>query len=374
MKIIHFSLGKANPESKDVVNKVIYELASTQVSLGYSVEFWGITHNPTINFPERNFETSLFQDQRNKFRLDPQLEIALDTFPENEPVIFHLHGGFIPQLYSLSRLLKSRNLQYIITPHGSYNTQALKHSYLRKKVYSFLFEKALVKQAAYVHLIGESEVAGTLYQFGIVPIKLISYGQTPIINEYVPEIKSSDRIFGYAGRLDAYGKGLTILLKAFALYCQSDQPKAQLQLIGSGNDQQQLIKLCKKLNIEDRVCFLGALYGNEKWQAIAAFDFFILPSRNEGMPSEALEALSLGIPCIVSKQTNLGTVIRDTKTGIELKTIAPEAIMGSLKLANTWSATDLQNMKERCKRTIITYFDWKNSARELTKIYRSAFD
>ena len=46
MEIIHLILGKANPNRMNGVNKVVHELATTQVEKGISAEVWGITDNP----------------------------------------------------------------------------------------------------------------------------------------------------------------------------------------------------------------------------------------------------------------------------------------------------------------------------------------
>ena len=102
-KIIHVVLGKANPNRMNGVNKVVNRLATTQVELGHDVEVWGITKDTTHNYPERNYETILFQDQQFKFLLDAQLKKAIENL-NKETVTFHLHGGYLLQFFSLSRV------------------------------------------------------------------------------------------------------------------------------------------------------------------------------------------------------------------------------------------------------------------------------
>ena len=41
----------------------------------------------------------------------------------------------------------------------------------------------------------------------------------------------------------------------------------------------------------------------------------ILPSRSEGMPNVVLEAMSIGIPCMVSPHTNMKEVILASNSG-----------------------------------------------------------
>jgi glycosyltransferase involved in cell wall biosynthesis len=52
-------------------------------------------------------------------------------------------------------------------------------------------------------------------------------------------------------------------------------------------------------------------------------DYLILSSRNEGLPGVLLEALILRVPCINSKDTNIGSYMTDSFSGIMLKENAP---------------------------------------------------
>ena len=163
-KIVHIVLGKANPERLNGVNKVVHFLAESQFNIGYQVELWGISFSDSHNYPGRNFKTILFKDNKSKFRIDKNLKEQISKQDEN--TIFHFHGGFIPQFYSISRILNRKNLKYILTPHGAYNIIALEKSKLRKKIYITLFEKKLVRDAFKLHLIGKSEITGVNLIFG----------------------------------------------------------------------------------------------------------------------------------------------------------------------------------------------------------------
>ena len=59
-----------------------------------------------------------------------------------------------------------------------------------------------------------------------------------------------------------------------------------------------LVKLVKKNNLEEKVLFLG--YLENPWQKIACADLFLLPSRWEGTPNAALEALACGTRVIAT--------------------------------------------------------------------------
>ena len=57
-----------------------------------------------------------------------------------------------------------------------------------------------------------------------------------------------------------------------------------------------LLKKVKNLNIEDKVKFLGKIL--KPYDLVAGADYFILPSRWEGLPNCVLESLALGTPVL----------------------------------------------------------------------------
>lgn len=67
--------------------------------------------------------------------------------------------------------------------------------------------------------------------------------------------------------------------------------------------------------MEDLIEYKGGIYGDEKERRLREADLFILTSRYEGMPMGVLEALSYGIPCILTPGTNMADEIDDVKAG-----------------------------------------------------------
>ena len=61
--------------------------------------------------------------------------------------------------------------------------------------------------------------------------------------------------------------------------------------------------------------YLGAIYGEGKLEQFVKCDYFIHTSRYEGMPMAVLEALSFGIPCIVTDKTNMEEIINEANGG-----------------------------------------------------------
>lgn len=101
--------------------------------------------------------------------------------------------------------------------------------------------------------------------------------------------------FVAAGRLHRQ-KGFDRLLPMFAELPAS----ARLCILGDGIEREALAQQAGALGIADRVSVPG--FRSDPWPAIAGADAFLLPSRWEGMPNAALEALALGIPVIATPE------------------------------------------------------------------------
>lgn len=316
MKIIHLLLGKANPSRMNGVNNVVHSLASEQVRQGLSVEVWGITKNISELGYRPSFPLRLFPAVEKWFFLSPELELA---FSEVKDAVFHLHGGFINEMYLVSQCLKERSIPFVFTPHGTYMKGAIaKSNSFLKNVYFSLREKKLLKNASKVHFLGESESDTISKEWLKNKIEIIPNGcisMEEIINE--PKERKSIR-FGFCGRLDNYHKGLDLLFDAFQNYLFKGG-EGTLELIGDGPDRFKLLKRAKEGKYDKRIVFHGKVFGRTKEILINSFDVFVHTSRHEGMPVAVLEAAQLGVPAIVSKETNLSSYYNEYNAGYVLK-------------------------------------------------------
>jgi glycosyltransferase involved in cell wall biosynthesis len=261
MEIIHIVLGKANPNRMNGVNKVVYQMAVKQAEMQTKVSVWGITADLSTNFEERNFETRLFLKSKNPFKINTELKKALLSKKEN--TIFHIHGGWIPVFSSIEKLLHKNNLPFVFTPHGAYNIIAMKRSFWSKRLYFYLYEKSLLKNATKIHCIGKSETVGlrTLYKNNKTVLTPYGFENTTALS--IENSKNENVVFGFIGRLDIYTKGLDTLIIAFKRITKT-HPKAQLWIVGSSNEKDRLNKMIIKNNLKKNVTLFGGKFGIEK--------------------------------------------------------------------------------------------------------------
>lgn len=98
-----------------------------------------------------------------------------------------------------------------------------------------------------------------------------------------------------AGRLE-YQKAHEVLLRAFA---QSGLWRTHaLVILGKGSRLNELHRMAAQLGIGEHVRFIGFVANPYAW--IARADLFVLPSRWEGFPTVAAEALACGAPLLLT--------------------------------------------------------------------------
>jgi N-acetyl-alpha-D-glucosaminyl L-malate synthase BshA len=89
-----------------------------------------------------------------------------------------------------------------------------------------------------------------------------------------------------------------------------------LLMLGEGPERASAQTLARRLNLHDRVRFLGTQESVEEIAAIA--DVFLLPSELESFGLSALEAMACGVPVIGSDAGGLPEVVKHAETGFLL--------------------------------------------------------
>jgi len=369
MKIIHLVLGKANPERMNGVNKVAFQLASTQASLGFDVLLWGIANDLKINFPKRNFKTQLFQQKKNKLTLDSNLVKAIKQLASDTTV--HIHGAFIPEFYKVSRMLKKQNVSYVFTPHGSFTEMAMTKNKWVKKLYFKLFESKLIRDAKRIQLLGVNEYEYLDSLTHDAHKCLIPNGQNlEEIPMYQKEgVINIGPVFGFCGRLAKFHKGLDLMFEGFYLY-KKNGGKGNLQLIGDSDERKELEELVESFGISDYVIFHGKKFGKEKFDLLSKMDVFLHTSRMEGFPTAVLEAAAMKIPTITSEATNINDYVKKYNSGFVLEKNSPQEIAQVMQQAsNCFFGKKLKAMGMQGRKMVEQEFDWRKIANQLVEVY-----
>ena len=102
-----------------------------------------------------------------------------------------------------------------------------------------------------------------------------------------------------------------------------------LALCGFGPLEGQLRDLCKSLNVEDRVHFLG--FRTDVSELYKASDFLFMASKREGLPRTTMEAMCAGIPCLCSKIRGNTDLIDEGKGGFLVPPLDADGFAEAIK-------------------------------------------
>lgn len=94
--------------------------------------------------------------------------------------------------------------------------------------------------------------------------------------------------------------GIDILIKAFDIVNKKIDKDIILKIAGKGSREKYLKDLCVKLNIADKVEFLGYINQDKVVEEFRSFDIAVFPSLFESFGVAAVEAQACGTPVIVS--------------------------------------------------------------------------
>jgi glycosyltransferase involved in cell wall biosynthesis len=118
-------------------------------------------------------------------------------------------------------------------------------------------------------------------------------------------------VLGYLGWFRRH-KGLDLLLDALPAV-RHQHPGLKLHLVGTGDEEGALREQVRRLGLAACVTFHPFQDQPGPW--LAAFDLFILPSREEGLGSVALQAQALGVPVLGTLTGGLPEGVAHDRTG-----------------------------------------------------------
>jgi glycosyltransferase involved in cell wall biosynthesis len=116
-----------------------------------------------------------------------------------------------------------------------------------------------------------------------------------------------DLVVGTVGRLDR-DKRYDVLLISFAKLLHTI-PNAWLVIVGGGPLEAELRSIAVDLQVASQIIFTG--YRNDIGQLMSAFDVFVISSETEAFPMVTLEALTCGIPVVMTEAVSAGEVLKD---------------------------------------------------------------
>ena len=201
----------------------------------------------------------------------------------------------------IASIFSQNSTKFIIADHPSLDS-ALKELSLIKNIFWRVLILLLYPKAK-KHIAVSEGVARAMSKFGRIKYPKIHIIPNPVITKDIfaqssmnvkhPFLDLNEPIILFVGRL-SHEKDLTNLIYAFKKV--QEKILSRLLIVGDGPERSKLENLINKINLSQRVSFLG--HQRNPYPYFAQSDLFVLSSTREGLPTVLVEALAFGLKIV----------------------------------------------------------------------------
>ena len=149
----------------------------------------------------------------------------------------------------------------------------------------------------------------------------------------------------------------------------SEDLNVKLIFLGDGPLEEDLLKMTKQLNQSHRIFFKGAVKNVREY--LIASDFYVSASQSEGMSNALLEAMSLGVPAIVSNVSGVDEMIFDNQNGFVFEPNDEKFFYEKIIKAINCNEEKYTNMSRLASEHILKNFSINLIAKKHIELYTS---
>lgn len=287
--------------------------------------------------------------------------------------VCHVHGIWLPHSLAARKIARKLSKPVVSSAHGMLEKWELANKRLKKRIYSHLFERPSLSQSACLRALSLQE-AEDYRKFGLAnPISLIPNGIEPLeptnaaeLIARFPELRDK-KVVLFLSRIHRK-KGILNLISAWPEIVKKNQA-AHLLIAGPdfANTEATARAMVANKGIANSVTFSGTLNGNLKLSALSYASAFCLPSYSEGMSMAVLEALSIGVPVVVTKACNVDGIV-ESGAGYVVSN-DPESLAESMRDCLSSSSTAQSAMSASARQLARTRYNWSTVGAAMRSVY-----
>ncbi len=235
----------------------------------------------------------------------------------------------------------------------------------------FNIEKDGMENADHIITVSNLTRKTVIEKYGINPDKVTTVHNAviPLTDDILnlPRRTKNEKIVTFLGRITMQ-KGPEYFVEAAAKVLQKNQ-NVRFVMAGSGDMMQKMITLAAKRDIADKFHFTGFLKGKEVYEMLRDSDVYIMPSVSEPFGISPLEAMEMGVPSIISKQSGcaeiLNNVIKVDYWDIDAMADAIHSIISNKALHETLRQNGIQE---------IHGITWEKAGKKVIDIYNKVIN
>lgn len=173
-------------------------------------------------------------------------------------------------------------------------------------------EKAGMDHADHIITVSDLTRETVINRYHIDPAKVTTvHNAVEPLDESIQALQSrnqtKDKVVTFLGRITMQ-KGPEYFVEAAYRVLQRTK-NVRFVMAGSGDMMNKMIRHVAYRNISDKFHFTGFLKGQEVYEMLKSSDVYIMPSVSEPFGISPLEAMQVGVPTIISKQSGCAEIL-----------------------------------------------------------------
>lgn len=179
-------------------------------------------------------------------------------------------------------------------------------------------------------------------------------------------VEKDEKMIIYAGRI-VYEKGIQTVIEAMPEILS----KVPIKFIvaGKGPHQKELVDLVRKLQLTDKVKFIGFVSEKTLKALYRYANLAVVPSIYEPFGMVALEAMAEGTPTIVADTGGLSEIVVHEETGLKFKPKDPSSLAKAVLRILT-NKTLAKRLAIDARKYLHNYYNWQDIAKKTIYVYK----
>jgi glycosyltransferase involved in cell wall biosynthesis len=222
--------------------------------------------------------------------------------------VMHVSSLYLPHNLFARRACLRHGIPYVVRPHGTLEPYQRTHSHRLKRAFDAVYGKRYLAGAAAYHFTDRSEASAA---GDVVPASRSFVVPVPVAMPAETAPVATNRDVLVLGRVAAK-KRLDLVLDAWAAV-RPDRPDMRLVIAGPVDpDQRHLIARAHR---EAQVHVFDTVAGADKEALLRGAALFLLPSDNENFGVAVAEAMSFGVPVVITRGVALAPLVERSRAG-----------------------------------------------------------
>ena len=231
----------------------------------------------------------------------------------------------------------------------------------------FAIEKDGMMNADHIITVSNLTRQTVIEKYGIDPAKVttVHNAVVPLSPELlnVEVTKPKEKVVTFLGRITMQ-KGPEYFVEAAAKVLKLCH-NVRFVMAGSGDMMDKMILLAAERGIADRFHFPGFQKGKQVYEMLKASDVYIMPSVSEPFGISPLEAMQMGVPSIISKQSGCAEILSNViKTDYWDIDAMADAIYSIITYPAMYQYLKEEGLKE------VAQITWNKAGAKVIKIYK----